>query len=208
MEFMTVVINLDKRKDRMEETASEVKKLGLESISRFPAIETSPGQWGCILSHIFVLGTALRLQKNVLILEDDVQFINNPKENFEACLKELDNSDFFSFYLGGNICNKITQITEHLGHLSHSQSTHAILYNYIHINTVLTKIAEGYGLPLDLIFCQNLIPFFPCYISIPMIALQRPSYSDIEKTYTDYTEWMEKRFYSNLVRREPINENP
>lgn len=70
------VINLDRRTDRMATIDAHLQSYGLK-YERFSAIET-PGQGivGCGLSHMAVLRLAKkRGYKNVLILEDDFEFL-------------------------------------------------------------------------------------------------------------------------------------
>jgi glycosyl transferase family 25 len=78
MEFIDKIfyINLDKRQDRRREIETELEKMQfpLDKIERFCAIEC--GQIGCIESHLSIIRLAKeRNYKNILILEDDFQFI-------------------------------------------------------------------------------------------------------------------------------------
>ena len=70
-------INLDKRTDRREEIENELKKMELTA-ERYSAISTpESGIVGCGYSHLNVLKMAREQNvKNVLILEDDFEFIN------------------------------------------------------------------------------------------------------------------------------------
>lgn len=82
-------INLDRRADRREEIETQLKAFGLP-YERFSAIET-PGQGivGCGLSHTAVLRLAKeRGYKNILILEDDFEFLVS-KDEFESHLTQL-----------------------------------------------------------------------------------------------------------------------
>jgi glycosyl transferase family 25 len=94
-----IYINLNKRTDRREQIEKELKQFGLE-YERFEAIE-SPGfgTYGCGLSHLQVLKQAKEQgYKNVLILEDDFEFLVK-KEEFEKNLTE-----FFDLKLDFNVC--------------------------------------------------------------------------------------------------------
>ena len=83
-------INLDRRPDRRAEVEEEFKKMDLV-VERFSDIDRKPGIVGCGLSHLAVLKMARdRGLKNVLILEDDFQFIIT-KAEFETLL-----NDFFT----------------------------------------------------------------------------------------------------------------
>ena len=82
-------INLDKRTDRREQIEAELSKMGLEG-ERFPAVHTpSSGIVGCGYSHLGVLKLAKeRGYRNVLILEDDFEFVVN-KERMEELLEQV-----------------------------------------------------------------------------------------------------------------------
>jgi glycosyl transferase family 25 len=74
-------INLDRRTDRQREIEAELMGVGISG-ERFAAIAAEPGIVGCGLSHLAVLRLARdRGLKNVLILEDDFQFLVS-KERF------------------------------------------------------------------------------------------------------------------------------
>jgi hypothetical protein len=75
----TIYINLERRQDRRQEIEQELATMGLIG-ERFNAIQKQPGIVGCGLSHLAVLQKAQEAGwENVLILEDDFQFLV-PKE--------------------------------------------------------------------------------------------------------------------------------
>ena len=70
-----VYINLERREDRRKEIEQELTQYGLSG-ERFDAIAKTPGIVGCGLSHLAVLQKAQEAGwENVLILEDDFQFL-------------------------------------------------------------------------------------------------------------------------------------
>ena len=74
-----VYINLDHRQDRRDIMSKFFEKgqIPLEKVIRFPAIKRSRGEVGCLESHTEVLKMAKFEQwKNVLILEDDIEWTN------------------------------------------------------------------------------------------------------------------------------------
>jgi glycosyl transferase family 25 len=94
-----IYINLDKREDRKKEITEQFLNIKLpeEKIIRFSAIETSYPNTGCNLSHAGVLRLAHKMNlKNVLILEDDCNFIddmiliNNNLQRFFTDIKDWD----------------------------------------------------------------------------------------------------------------------
>lgn len=82
-------INLDKRKDRLQQIESELKLFGLfEKSERFPGIYEPSFGIGCATSHLQVLKLAKqRNYKNVLIIEDDLTFLVTKDEFEEECNK-------------------------------------------------------------------------------------------------------------------------
>ena len=82
-------INLDKRTDRREQIEAELAKMGLEG-ERYPAISTPhSGIIGCGYSHLNVIRLAKeRGYRNVLILEDDFEFVVS-KEKMEESLEQV-----------------------------------------------------------------------------------------------------------------------
>ena len=97
-------INLDTRKDRLQEIQDELEKIGWLQIQgfveRFSAFHTpDSGIVGCGYSHLQVLKLAKeRKYKNVLILEDDFKFIVS-KEISENII-----SSFFESKIPYDVC--------------------------------------------------------------------------------------------------------
>lgn len=86
-------INLDKRVDRLKHIENEMQKYDLIA-ERYAGIYTpESGIIGCSLSHLNVLKLAKeRGYKNVLILEDDFEFVVS-KNDFEILMDRLFSSD-------------------------------------------------------------------------------------------------------------------
>ena len=84
-----VYINLDRRPDRRREIEQELDNQNLQ-YERYSAIDYPDfGIYGCGMSHLNVLKMAKERQyKNILILEDDFQFVVSPTE-FAETIKSL-----------------------------------------------------------------------------------------------------------------------
>lgn len=200
---LVYVINMDSRPDRWDQIQSELSKLGIY-YTRIPGIvtnESTDQHWngikGCYLSHKRCLELAQSQNKNVFIFEDDAQLINNYEEIIDRVLFDLSKFKWDMVYFGGNICNKINRITPNLGKLSHAQSTSSYGVNVNFISHILNKL-DKFTKPIDLVYAEDIIPFNHCYISIPMVCVQRAGFSDIEGTFVDYPSWMTKRFEEQL----------
>ena len=199
-------INLDSRKDRWEQARQEFSSIGiLDSVKRFSGItynEMKDPYWnkciGCHLSHLELIATAKQLElSNILIFEDDVEFINNTLDTLSLAIDQIP-LNWNMFYLGGNICNRITIINRNIGKLSHAQSTHAYAINSNFYDIILNKGDQFWNRHMDVVYSDDLIPYNKCYITIPMIAVQRDTFSDIEGRVVSYRGWMEKRFWEQL----------
>lgn len=123
-----IYINLSKRDDRRKEIENELNNFQL-NYERFDAISTPNfGIYGCGLSHLSVLKMAKeRNYKNILILEDDFQFVVS-KEVFEDNLK-----NFFEHNIDYNVCMLSYNVHEF------------VICDKINVNKVLfAQTASGY----------------------------------------------------------------
>ena len=83
-----VYINLDSRQDRRDIMTKffREKNVPMEKVIRFSAIQQKSGALGCLKSHTAVLSMAKQNNwNNVLILEDDLQWIN-----FDSAYRQLE----------------------------------------------------------------------------------------------------------------------
>lgn len=198
---LSYCINLDERKDRWESCQKEFKKIDFYP-ERFSAIkhENTP-EW-CRQSHLAILKKAKEENKNVLIFEDDVEFSDNAGAIIERALNELSVLKWWNmFYLGGNILRPFYQITDHLAKLSHCQSTHAYGVNKEFLDTLIHWI-EARPMIIDVLYADGIIPYNNCFITVPMVAIQRASYSDIEKRTMDYSVPIER--YNKFLVKKPF----
>lgn len=89
----TYYINLEHRKDRKEETITELKNFGIDNPIRFNAIKDEKnGHVGCSKSHLAIIKEAR--SKNypyVMVVEDDIEFMNPDETNRK--LNNIINSD-------------------------------------------------------------------------------------------------------------------
>ena len=82
-------INLDHRTDRKEEIERELTRFDLK-FERFPAIPHKIGGVGCGTSHLEVIKLAKqRGYRNVLIFEDDIEFIVDKALEFKLGARGL-----------------------------------------------------------------------------------------------------------------------
>jgi hypothetical protein len=117
----------------------------------------------------------------------------------KAC-NELSNMDWDFFYLAANILKPFKQVSDHLAKLEWAQSTCAYGIN----KNFLQKTLESIDLnritrPIDVIYSE-MAAKNNFYITVPMVGVQRDSFSDIENVNVNYTSYLQKRYNDNLVR--------
>lgn len=209
---MRVLINLDRRPDRLKICMEEeFPKLDFVPL-RKPGFVTNQfehpwwnGAVGCMVSHYQILQAAALLDQNVAIFEDDIHLKGlNTLEVLDLCAEELGQRDWDMFYGGGNILKPFYKVSENLAKLSHCQSTIFYCVNKNFLEKLLSYInLKQISKPIDMIYADDVIPNHNCFISYPMLAIQRDSYSDIEGQDVKYSEYLDKRYWENL--REDTN---
>lgn len=185
-------INLDDRPDRWDLAQKEFESVGIKNYVRFSAIKnTERGAFGCRDSHVAVIRDAkMNDYKRILILEDDFNFINKDQDLFKKVLEQIGTINYDIFYLGATVernMGRFRKITENIVNTNFAFTTHA----YSITSRLYDKILnEAPHFPIiDVYYQTGVVPFGNCYISNPMVCLQRSTYSDIEKRYVDY-HWM------------------
>jgi len=189
-------INLDNRKERWDQTQEEMKVLGATPI-RFSATLKRRRHSGCISSHM-ALWKQVKDEGVVMVIEDDILFLDNAKENFETALSQLP-EDWDMLYLGATLNEPLERVSDNLLRLKRGWACHAIVYN--NQNGVLDYLLkEMVDNKIDIFMADVIQEKFNCYMCYPMVATQRPGISDITRKYTDYNKIM--RRYRKYVENE------
>jgi GR25 family glycosyltransferase involved in LPS biosynthesis len=193
-------INLDRRIDRWQNVEKEFDRLNI-TVERFTAcdgkelleqlpqeaksdIKLSPGELGLAITHQALLVQSMeRNHKSILILEDDVRFVDDFNEKFDRYSEEVP-IDWDMLYLGGNLDHwKPTQITQHV-HKGHCiLTTHSVGLKdtiFQHMNDCM-----NHKTPVDVVYGWESIRFH-AYSIMPRLAFQSEGYSDIQGIDLDY----------------------
>jgi GR25 family glycosyltransferase involved in LPS biosynthesis len=194
-------INLDRRVDRWEQAQKEFEKAGiLDKVERFSAYNlpyaTARGNH---LSHAACIKKAKENNcENVLIFEDDVEWLNDP-----LILKRVDlPTDWDLFYLGINMDRySATQVNYHLAKINGGYSTHAYAINKTLFDTLIELNEDTKTVHNDVRMAYEIIPNYNCYVSVPLLAGQRDSYSDIQGRRMDSNQVFLERFDQHLTRK-------
>lgn len=189
-------INLDKRKDRLEEIQGELSKMDLSGV-RFPAIHHRSGIVGCGYSHLAVLKEARsRNLKNVLILEDDFEFLVS-KEEFQSHIEEFFslNEPYDVLMLSYNIyeAKKVSSLLQRIyysitasGYLVNSSMYDRIIELYEKNLPLLEKTGQHWIYANDQIWKTLQGDASNWYAFNTRIGRQRASHSDNSGKFANY----------------------
>jgi GR25 family glycosyltransferase involved in LPS biosynthesis len=175
-----VVINLDRRTDRMEQLVPQLKELGIE-YERFSAVDgkeldISPIIAGT-MSHVQVLKKYQ--DQKILVLEDDALFVDDFNEKFEEVMQTIP-ADWDIFYLGALLpknTGKVTPVNEHWTRQVLTTGSQAYCINPARVNYFIENL-DGYEWYIDIglrVFGEK----YNAYITQPNLITQFPSYSDL-----------------------------
>lgn len=148
------------------------------------------GSLGCMMSHLHVLKTCLeRNYENVLILEDDTEFLMNNEYSLDEFFKNHENSfenlDFGIVYLCGNHLNVPSKFNDILMKVNNTLTTGSYVINKKVMLAILNNI-RGYDREIDVYYASIIQKKFPCYCIYPHLTGQTSGYSDILQKNINY----------------------
>lgn len=190
-----LVINLEKRQDRMDEFMSQ-DLTGL-TVERVPAIAHSPGWIGCVKSHLLALSSIREFP--CLVFEDDCQLSDGWLEALRAGMSQL--SEYDAIWLGAKLRHVIPRFSKNLHVADNIVYAHAVLWNTrkpIDImlrhyeQTPITQDSDPRKENIDQLYAREVQKQCKCYLLDPMVAYQRPSWSDNENRIIDNNELVDK----------------
>jgi hypothetical protein len=198
-------INLNERTDRWEHAQEEFRKAGiLDRVIRFSAIRDADGRLGVIKSNLAIIKIAKEKKlKNVLIFEDDVQFIvDNPQDVLAKTIQQIGNIKWHLFYLGANTHQKLTKFKPNLILLKNAFAVHSMAYSELMYDIFINKyeklkVISTFDDILDVFLARKIQEKYICLMTNPMMTTQMNSYSDIENRIVDYS-FIEERYKNNI----------
>lgn len=183
-----VVINLDRRPDRMREFDKQAKDNQI-FYQRFNAIDAvvekiRPDD-ACILSHRTVLEEAMKDGVgNLFVFEDDAQFVPDFNTKFDEFYKKIPDNQWDMLYLGAWI-HKSEPFTDGVVKLQKSYSAHAYGIQYKMMEKCLKATYQKW--PIDISY-SNLHSSHNVYCAKPALVGQTPGFSDLTREYRDVTD--------------------
>jgi glycosyl transferase, family 25 len=188
-----VCINLDRRPERWKRMESRFAAFNLGPVERFPAVDgsktpipsewpESPGAYGCLQSHLFVVQKArAEGRESVLIIEDDVLLDERFHEKFSERVQNLpENWDMLFF--GCLHHDPPVPVANGIGRLRGSFSTfmyvvrHTVYDAFIRLNSRAKQAVDRNNATLQRLF--------NCYCFLPHLAWVDDSYSDAQGLHT------------------------
>jgi GR25 family glycosyltransferase involved in LPS biosynthesis len=175
-----IVINLDRRTDRMEKLDPQLKELGIQ-YKRFSAVDGKKLDIDPIVaglrSHLQVMKQIAG--QRVLILEDDAHFVEDFNKKFEKVMQTLP-EDWDIFYLGALVpkdVGLIRMVNRHWGIQVLTTGSQAYCINPSKLEYFISKL-EDYNSYID-IGLRDFAKDLKAYIAQPNLVTQFPSYSDL-----------------------------
>ena len=176
--MIAYVINLDHRKDKWKASINELSPHF--NIERVSAIKH---EWGWLGLWQTFKKIFQECQGDVLIFEDDATYRGSYPDLIN-CVNDLP-ANWDMLMLGANIKDsRLDRISKRLVRTYGSWTTHGILYSY----SFAKEMAElDLTIPIDEHFRTIVHPKGNSYICVPFLSYQRPSQSDIENCYQNFT---------------------
>lgn len=219
-------ISIDKNKDKQLQILKECRQINQEFDFLLVEKNEKDPVLGCLSSHIqCIMDAKINNYKNVMIMEDDVVFnmdiITLIKNTYKIKVPDI----FDMFFLGYNI-NEGYRHNIGVMKLLSAQAAHCYIinervYDYILENVKLDWVQQPewnmrYELERYVNFnCRAIDLFYAKFVNsrnhsygiYPIIANQRPGYSEIENKMVEYNTLMAEKsikFYSKYIIDFPI----
>jgi hypothetical protein len=178
-------LNQAKRTDRLLDCQNELKRVGLNADPFYSIDAEQPYKSFCLSQIAMLKEFLLTDSKTFLALEDDVLF--KDLTHLPDALNELpENWDIV--YLGANVTeDKPKYHSPYLRRVRSAWTTHAVGYS----RKAVEKIVENYhsweanGMYDDWL-SREFLPNNNCFIVAPMVAWQRPVFSDLWGQNVEY----------------------
>ena len=195
MNLSAYIINLKHRTDRLAHISNEIKKLPLLNYTIIEGIIDNTNT--CFQSHKKCIQTAKENNLDyILILEDDAIFIDDCINILINSFIQLNHLNWDMFYLGANLNDIAYTISPNLIKLTGAFAAHA----YIVHNNFYDKILQTtHDKEMDVHY-SNFMKQYNIYMCNPMIAFQKPSYSDLQNGYRDYNSWMLENYNKYIIK--------
>jgi len=200
-----ILINLDSRPDRLQQSLGELEKYGMDNWPvRMSAFKHENRSYGCSRSHVEAIRYARwKGWKSVLIFEDDIKISNDFDQDAYKTFKDLAESEWAFFQFGVMNINKTETVSNNLyrhknGQAAHAYALHESAYDYIIDNYVCdpkySDIFKSGHMPFDE-YINNYFPrHYPSYAAKKLLISQHAGFSNIVNQQTNYEAMLEEKY--------------
>jgi len=200
-------INLTSRRDRARKMKREFIKIGINQKAKLisATLDARSPSRGCAFSHISCIKKAQKLgAKNVLILEDDIEFIEPPfTETVKAALGQLQNyPNWDILFLSCLLTSPSYLIEPNLIKVAGAYTPHAYCVNSKMFDKIINMgndFKNGhtfYDIKLNDEIIQD--PNYEVYCMYPYIVDHGPGFSDIAGKKVDPRAHIRKFYDANI----------
>lgn len=204
------VINLDKRTDRWSDIQAEFKDWNIQRVS---ATEFNPGWKGTTLSHIRCMELANKRNYDwIVILEDDCTLAPDALKKFKSLLPTLWNrrSEWDVFVGGACLYAGVPWNTKSNNPRLHEVKSTGTHFTFLHkdsYKSILSRIpkdpSEMHDQGTDCIDTWYRFNNIRVWTTAPFLAFQKPSFSNLSKTFADPDELYKTSEFLLLHTRSP-----
>lgn len=183
-------INLDEATERLASCEEQAEKFEFK-FERFPAIKPKDGintllkgEYGILLSNLEIVKDAYKNNyKNILILEDDFEFVENFNGRFKEGIEMLPN-DWDMLFFGGNHIHHPKLINTYFSKLYHTYAIHTIGINHSIFEQIIEVLPKAKK-QVD-VYYADFQKNFNVYGFTPYLSSQKAGFSYIQDGYVDY----------------------
>jgi glycosyl transferase family 25 len=196
----TMYINLLSRTDRKHHVESELKKIGINNLTRFNAIKMENGALGCSMSHLKCIEIAKKNNyEYVFICEDDITFLNPTLFTMQLQMFLSKHNLWDVILVAGNNMVPFEPVDNTCIKVSNCQTTTGYIVKREYYDKLIDNYKEGIQKQLK----EPNVPEYKIdkywfklqkednwFLIIPLSVIQREDYSDIEKKKTNFSNYM------------------
>jgi hypothetical protein len=173
-----ICLSLASRNDRWELAQKEFDLQGLK-VDRFLVTENSDRFLSFNLSQKAILES---ITETTLVFEDDVKFVSNDLNMILGAAPP----DWQMLYLSGHVLQPLKKVNRYWWRCKHTHTTHSVIYKPETAKYILDRFNPYTSGIYDDFLLNKIQPYIKAYICKPFITTQRPGYSDLWQTDTDY----------------------
>jgi len=177
------IINLRNRPEKRRQVEEEMDRRGILKYKTITVTaHPTSGKRGCLESHLRIIRDAVaRGLPAVTVFEDDIVFTQTP------LLLTDPPADWSMLYLGGTV-HRIMDAAGPAWRRVQTWTTNGYMINLRNPEFVAKLLEmEHYPEEIDKFYLEQIHPTWKAYMCDPMVAIQRPGYSDIEGKAVDYS---------------------